>query len=877
MQQREVSRQSVDLQDDPELLSPPLVKQPYRCATKVQVTGFVPRAEIDVEVNSTITTERADFPWPDGVLIELPDPLEANQQLRVRQRTSTGQSRWSDRVIVRDHLEDYPAGPPRPQISPAPVYECGSRTGVANLLVGGNVWITADRDERGRVEGCSEHQGVNVNPDYGIDEEVRAWFELCEDPSPPSERYTTQTYSVPLVEPGFDPIRESGERLTITNIVNGARVTLFRNDVDEGTSRCWGYKLRWGLSTPITPGDRFRPNQRMCPRDPAGEGTETGVEPCENLPAPLVGPVQYGDDRITLVEFEADAVIKVYINLNKVAEGAGPVILLSQSIAYGDVIHVEQILGDCRGQTVREVIPDCVDPPVSYDPSSVDLFPVGHREYAEGDVRGSVYYPANDDGEGEPFNERLAALGRVPIVFLVHGNHPTHYEPGNRLNEWFRDCGTDPDPPADWLPVPNHRGYVYFQQQLAKMGIIAVSVDCNAHNCSGGDWTNIALRADLVLDSIEYFQRLDADAGSIFHQRIDFDGVGLMGHSRGGDTVVYVPEINSLPGVNIRSVIALAPTSFGPSSGRPRGYAFMTILPAGDGDVWSNDGAKFYDQAQPEPFKCQLYVHHTNHNFFNREWLYDDHHGPTVMPRQDHERVLSVYGCAFFRNTLLDHDTVHFLSGQMIPAGVAAENVHISFEQQNALAVDHHEDRNGIDQNSMSMPTSQHGGMAADEYPFRDAGSAFNSSFFGNSVGMVAEDRELNGIFRSQLRTPTDLGGSEIWLRVAEVYNGTNIPPENSGFELGLEDEEGVVVWFDSDRVGNLPRPYHRRADDLATWWIGRDGTKTMLKTLRFRGSCYTAANPDLHIENVVAILIRTNRGDQRALAFDDLQIVNYS
>ena len=67
---------------------------------------------------------------------------------------------------------------------------------------------------------------------------------------------------------------------------------------------------------------------------------------------------------------------------------------------------------------------------------------------------GSVYYPAEDDGQGQPFNSRLAGVGRVPIVVMAHGNHS----------------------PAD----PSYLGYDYFQHALAKMGIIAVSVDCNA-------------------------------------------------------------------------------------------------------------------------------------------------------------------------------------------------------------------------------------------------------------------------------------------------------------------------------------------------------------------------------------------------------------
>jgi hypothetical protein len=47
-----------------------------------------------------------------------------------------------------------------------------------------------------------------------------------------------------------------------------------------------------------------------------------------------------------------------------------------------------------------------------------------------------------------------------------------------------------------------------------------------------------------------------------------------------------------------------------------------------------------------------------------------------------------------------------------------------------------------------------------------------------------------------------------------------------------------------------------------------------MLKTLRFPGRCFAATNPEFDTNSVKAILIRCNRGDRRALAFDDLQIL---
>lgn len=840
MDAKEVPRKRLRLKDKRTLLSPPWLAKPYQCATAVTVYGFVPHAEIDIEVAGAIVVSQAvDFPEPQGATLALPAPLVAGETVRARQRKGGAQSAWSPAVVVADHTAEYPAGPPRPEINPAPVFKCGSRTGVSNLLAGGNVWITADGGEVGRADGCAPHQGVNVNPDYGLGQKVRAWFELCKDPSPPSVEHVTQPPPAPLPAPGFDPIYEGGEQLRITNIVNGARVTLYRNGFNQGTWRCWGYALLLGLNPPFSLGETFSATQRMCPSDPTSDSGTGTVQPCSSLPAPQVGPIQAGDDQVVVTSAAPGAVIKVYVNLVQVGAGSAPVVFLTTTIKLGDTVHVVQDLAGCQGGTALEVEATCVDPPVTWDPAALNLFPVGFAEYADGGTKGSVYYPAEDDGEGQPFNGRLAGVGRVPIVLMAHGNHS----------------------PAD----PSYLGYDYFQRALAKMGIIAVSVDCNAVNGPFGGVQNIEDRADLIIDSIKYFQARDTDPASVFFGRVDFGYVGLMGHSRGGDAVVMLPTLGPPSGVTITAVLSLAPTNFhfwyGLPTIKPSGYAFMTILPAGDGDVDTNDGAMFYDRASPDPFRSQLYVHFTNHNFFNREWLFDDGAGPPVISRGEHEQVLAAYGCAFFRSELLAHSTAGLLAGNERPAGTPSQHVHLSFEWAEQVTVDDHEDGNTINTNSLGLGTTQSGGMSADEFPFAQAPGAYNTSFYGESTGMVAEPGGTTRRFRSQTGK-RDLRKLEIWIRAAEVYAGS-IPAGSTGFQLGIEDANGTIAWVDSDLVGGLPRPYDRPS-----------AVKSMLKTLRFKSACFTTVQPKLKLANTRAILIRCNRRDERALAFDDLQLV---
>jgi len=314
--------------------------------------------------------------------------------------------------------------------------------GVRGVLTGCKVWITANGLELGHVDGAAKHQGVNVNPDYGLSQKVQGWAKMCNDPSPPSEEYTTQTAALPLPTPTIEPVYEGGQQITIDGLVNGARFQLSRNGIDKGTWRTWG------------------------------------------------------------VRHTVDC-----------GESGGPVVMLTKAVHRGDTVDVLQGVGKCEAQTAQELKVLCVAPQTTYDPSILDLYPVGNANYDGGTtnilgstyhVKGTVYYPAEEDGVSKPFNKRVAKHGPIPIVFMAHGNH-------------------DPS-------VPSHLGYDYFQQQLAKMGIIAVSVFSNETNGWFGGASNITTRAQLIIASIAYFQQLNSTGDPIFGGRIHLSLVGLMGH-----------------------------------------------------------------------------------------------------------------------------------------------------------------------------------------------------------------------------------------------------------------------------------------------------------------------------------------------------------
>lgn len=845
MSQQEIDRREAKLPDDPSLLSPPIVVAPlYACATAVVIRNGLAGAALEVQVNAaTVGSAVVGAELPYGVTVALPAALVQNDAVRARQRTGTAISDWSTTVTAGDHTADYPAGPPRPEVFPLPLYACGIRTGVGNVIAGGNLWLTEDGAEAGRVNGCGNPQGADVSPAFSLNQRVRAWYELCADPSPPSQEQVVAPTPARLPAPNVDSQYAGATQLDISNIVNGAKVSVTVNGNPIGSWGCWGGSIRIGGLGPFAAGDTIMATQAMCPGDPPSPPGSGTIAACSDLPAPGVGPLQGGDQQVVFTSYAAGAILSIWLNGTLVGRGGGPVVPLISAVGFEDTVVCAQDLPGCAGRRALQIGVPCVDAPVDGDPAGLDLFPVGITDFADGPNSGRIYYPADDDGTDKPFNARLAGLGRVPLVVMAHGNH----DPGS----------------------PSYLGYDFFQTGLARLGVVAVSVDLNATNGTFYSVANIEQRADLIIGVIDRLQQRDGAAGWPLAGRIDFAKVGLMGHSRGGEAVVLVPEVISLAGVTIRAVLALAPTEGGATTRPPDGYAFMTILPAADGDVWPNDGAIFYDRCRPSPFKSQLYIQFTNHNFYNRQWLNDDSLSsfaqPTapVLPRTAHEAFLLSYGCAFFRASLLGHPTSGFLAGTVLPAGVATGNVHLSFEEAGVTIVDNFEDGNGIGSNSLGAATQQQGGLSADEYQFHQGSGSFNGSFFGDSVGMVARAGPSTRVFVEELNQKFDLTGKEIWIRVAEVFAQFDNSAPPTGFKLGLRDSNGTQVWVDSIDVGVLPRPFPRNTSTM----------KTMLETRRFRAGCFTSGTK-LDLRSISAIMLACDRNDERALAFDDLQIV---
>lgn len=267
--------------------------------------------------------------------------------------------------------------------------------------------------------------------------------------------------------------------------------------------------------------------------------------------------------------------------------------------------------------------------------------------------------------EALPLNGQVwmpKGAGPFPLVLIVHGNH----------NAGERSDG----------------GYAYIGELLASRGMIAVSVDENFLNSSPLydrlvftplENENSA-RGVVLLEHLKQWYQWNEDASSTFFNKVDFENLALIGHSRGGEAVALAAafsEMDYYPGngrvtfdypFRIKTVIAIAPVHSTDSmvglEVALKNVNYLVIHGGHDMDVSSFMGNDMYHKADvtQEGIKASVWMKHANHGQFNSAWgkrdvlglLHLMYNERMLMPMDEQQQAAKVFISAFLESTLHD-------------------------------------------------------------------------------------------------------------------------------------------------------------------------------------------------------------------------------
>ena len=249
--------------------------------------------------------------------------------------------------------------------------------------------------------------------------------------------------------------------------------------------------------------------------------------------------------------------------------------------------------------------------------------------------------------------------GAFPLVLIVHGNHIA----GNRSDI----------------------GYAYLGELLASRGIIVASIEQNFLNISplydmfflSGLENEIGTRAFILLEHLRQWYYWNAEPSHPFYRRVDFERIGLIGHSRGGEAAALAAafaDLSHYPGngrivfdypFQINTVIGIAPThgmySLAGLEVYLTGVNYLVIHGGHDKDADTFMGANMYSRVDVSDYgiKASVWMSHANHGQFNTAWGRNDVPGlwrlttnrRLLMSMEEQQQAAKVFISAFFEAT----------------------------------------------------------------------------------------------------------------------------------------------------------------------------------------------------------------------------------
>lgn len=400
--------------------------------------------------------------------------------------------------------------------------------------------------------------------------------------------------------------------------------------------------------------------------------------------------------------------------------------------------------------------------------------------------------------------------------------------------------------------IPGYEGYDYLGKLLASHGFIVASIDARSLLDS-----TIKSRGEHIREHLRRFvTRNGPGSGSFLEGRLDLSKVTLVGHSRGGESVVAASEwqrVDPDPGYSIAAIIGIAPVQFiGTFSFEPpfvihlRDVAYQILHGAHDCDVCDFQGYRQYDRAADiravgETLKSLVFIKDANHNFFNTVWEAlegSDCGGGSVLSGEVARDLAKVYIHSFLEVVIKGNNEFRgYLSGE-VPNPVEKTTAALDFQAPGSAftPLDHFEELPG-DPHRKEL-NSQGGRVRArrmtyEEERFAASEAAPRDTYKGETFGAYVRWSKTSAKFTSRFPSgspfdPRDL--DHLSFRAGQIFRSVgspNPPGANQDFWVLLRDADGSSS--NSVRVSDFA-PIHSPFPSLEG---GSCRTKTVMEVVR--------------------------------------------
>lgn len=284
-------------------------------------------------------------------------------------------------------------------------------------------------------------------------------------------------------------------------------------------------------------------------------------------------------------------------------------------------------------------------------------------EVLEYDLGGMEY--TAESGKTMPFQLRGVigvpkGEGSFPLILITHGSH-------SNIDESLRF----------------DTGFTYLVEALAKNGYIAVSMDMgSAYIWKYGDNDDKEKSIHIAQKQMESLKAANDGTQAGFPidltGQIDFSNVGLIGHSRGGDTIFDIALDQQSLGVGVDALLAVAPVM--PVDIETKEWPDVPVsilVPEYDGDVVALDGFAIDTLLgeKNDTIHAVTLLRRANHNNFNMNLKENDaklsrtaEELKDQISAESQQEFLAQYAVDFFRASILgDNKDTLYEAGTQAP------------------------------------------------------------------------------------------------------------------------------------------------------------------------------------------------------------------